>query len=801
MAKQKNFDILAKINELSIEEVEILKLEPGTRLGPENRFEIVDLIGNGSISSVYLAKDYKHETLVALKLILPHIFTDEKKLDIFVERIQTLQKFHHPNIIEFFECWQQERLYFYTTEYIEGPTLQEWISSFQEQNKSIPISDIIHIAYQICSGIATLHNICGHYLLHPNNIILTHNLNNDTSWFVKISDCAIYSLKNPSFWQKAAEIMKMDVYRAPELRTNSEQASLFKEMDLYSIGVFLHLMLYQKFPGTRITPRSDAPAQLQILMEQFLDKKLQKRSQLKKILPILESMNQHSLGQTAINQGRKITKLESFQSDNSLIKKDANETSSNIPTTSEKNTTLENSLISENTLISENSSISESTQIEKLSFSSNIPSTILLSNADTEGESTTKIVRYECPAEYKNKLLECKKLLKEKQYRQAIPILEELLKIQDSQITRNLLKNSRIKIEEANKLKTQAQECNNPRKSIKLLQQSLDIYPYDPEVQHFYEFLSNLTEKLDNLEEKSKKVLEEGDQLVEQGNFFQAIELWQTMLGLTDHEEEFRERIMQVVDIIIEQSQNFLDQDDPYQARILMEKVARYSNDDYINVLIQNIEKKIVEFQNRFLAAYKEGEKLFDSKRFLAAISVWEAALPFRPDQKESLEHHIYQAKEMQELMQQQEQEYLELLNKIRLFEKEEKYSEALEAYRQIEQNKETWLCPVSNVIPEIERLTKLEITMGYMDQIQLFLNQAQNYLNKNKWQDAEKILERPLITNSKLPPSLEKKVEMLHNILEKKKNVSKRKILILKIIGSIILIASILAGIWYWLS
>jgi hypothetical protein len=81
MLKRKDFRILAKINNIPIEEAELIYLETGNRLGPNSRYEVMNLIGTGTIGAVYLVKDYeKEEKLFALKIILPQILENNEKI-------------------------------------------------------------------------------------------------------------------------------------------------------------------------------------------------------------------------------------------------------------------------------------------------------------------------------------------------------------------------------------------------------------------------------------------------------------------------------------------------------------------------------------------------------------------------------------------------------------------------------------------------------------------------------------------------------------------------------------------------
>ncbi len=901
MAKRKNFKVLAQINNISTEEAELLKIEPGTRLGPQNRYEIIDFLGCGSISAVYLAKDYQQfEQLVALKMLLPYVFDDEKKLDNFVDKINVLQEFHIPSLVEFLEFWQQNTLYFYTMEYVEGPSLGEWINTYRQQNQEISIFDICHILLQLCRGINSLHDVCGHFLLHPENILLQKK---EKEWQIKICDYAIYCLCRMPFWQKAAEILQMDAYQGPEFKTSTDQ--WLKESDIFSIGMILHQMLYQKFPGARVTPRLDVPPTFLSLLEQMLDKNLQKRIPLPKIIAILENLQPNLLQPVQTSQKpTSATELIRRQSrglseTSKLSQSDFSKPTQPIGSATETRISTEQlrsaskstqpigsatetriSRAQFHSTIAEPIGSATETRISRAQFHSattqpigsatetrisaaqvqakaaqhlsspqdqvaaissditlskpqastnqmqekpktalhaqvsrNTLSAQLKTSTDADmGEETLKIVassdsektaiissasQEDVPAEkfspaYGKRLQECYNKMQDKQYMQAIPILEDLLTREETSVAKRLLQECRDQMLEARKLKNQAQQCNDPHEAIQLLERSIAIYPYDPEVQHFYEFLRGVANKLAGLEEKSQAFLAKGDAFAEKGDYEKAILTWQSMLGITDHEQEFRDRIMQAVDILAEQARNALDQGNPILAQRLIQKVLPYSSDTFIQDLAQQIEKEIQRQQNRINIVLEEGERYFREKRYLSAVSVWENALSTvaGPDQ-ETLKKRIQAAKELQNAQVQSEQEYLQIVTKARAFEKQENYEGALEAFQQIQQKRDSWLCPVPDPRADIERLLKLKVALEYGNQVEALLAEVANALAKNKLSLAEQKLEYPILSRT-LTPSLAEKLEQQRQLLAKKKKTRRSLGWVIKIIGILAILGCI---------
>ncbi len=141
------------------------KLEQGQKVG---FYEIISNIGTGGMGEVYLANDSRLNRRIALK-ILPAEFTrDEMRLKRFRLEAQTASALNHPNIITIYEIGDFEETNYIATEFVEGETLREKISS----GNLHPI-EVLDIAVQIASGLSVAHraNVV-HRDIKPENIMI-----------------------------------------------------------------------------------------------------------------------------------------------------------------------------------------------------------------------------------------------------------------------------------------------------------------------------------------------------------------------------------------------------------------------------------------------------------------------------------------------------------------------------------------------------------------------------------------------------------------------------------------------------
>lgn len=91
------------------------------------RYKLLKYIGGGGMSSVYLAQDIILDQKVAVKIInIPHVDV-ERAVQRFQREVQNATTLSHPNIVKVLDVDEDERHYYLVMEYIEGPTLHEYI--------------------------------------------------------------------------------------------------------------------------------------------------------------------------------------------------------------------------------------------------------------------------------------------------------------------------------------------------------------------------------------------------------------------------------------------------------------------------------------------------------------------------------------------------------------------------------------------------------------------------------------------------------------------------------------------------
>ncbi|MDQ3253524.1 MAG: serine/threonine-protein kinase, partial [Acidobacteriota bacterium] len=137
----------------------------GQRIG---HYKILNLLGAGGMGEVYLAEDASLGRRVAVKLLPAHFTTDHERVRRFQREARAVSALNHPNILTIYEIGQSDSTHFIATEFIDGVTLREHMTSARLQ-----ITEALDVAIQVASALAAAHEEgIVHRDIKPENIML-----------------------------------------------------------------------------------------------------------------------------------------------------------------------------------------------------------------------------------------------------------------------------------------------------------------------------------------------------------------------------------------------------------------------------------------------------------------------------------------------------------------------------------------------------------------------------------------------------------------------------------------------------
>ncbi len=217
-----------------------------------NRYEIVEKIGNGGMSTVYKATDKVLKRYVAVKILRDEFTTDEEFVKRFEAEAQSAARLTHANIVSIYDVGVEGNLHYIVMELIQGKTLKEIII---EERGPLPWKWSVNVAVQIASALEIAHrNNIVHRDIKPHNIIITED------GIAKVTDFGIAkAVSNSTITAFGTTIGSVHYFSPEHARGGFTDA----KSDLYSLGVVMYEMVTGRVPFDADTPVSVALKHMQ----------------------------------------------------------------------------------------------------------------------------------------------------------------------------------------------------------------------------------------------------------------------------------------------------------------------------------------------------------------------------------------------------------------------------------------------------------------------------------------------------------------------------------------------------------
>ena len=206
------------------------------------RYELLELIGQGGMADVYLAKDIILNRTIAIKILRTSLAKDPIYVTRFQREASAAAALSHKNIVEIYDVGEDEDKYYIVMEYVPGTTLKELIL----KRGALHYVEAIDIMKQVVGGIAKAHQLgIIHRDLKPQNILVTD------SGVAKIADFGIASMQSLAQVTQTDVIMGSLHYLAPEI-ARGEKATV--QSDIYALGIAFYELLRGEVPFNGESP-------------------------------------------------------------------------------------------------------------------------------------------------------------------------------------------------------------------------------------------------------------------------------------------------------------------------------------------------------------------------------------------------------------------------------------------------------------------------------------------------------------------------------------------------------------------
>ena len=203
-----------------------------------DRYLLLELIGQGGMGRVYLARDTRLNRLVALKILAPERMNNSRAVERFKRKARVGAQLQHENLVRIYDFGQANGRFFLVMEYIEGKTIGALITA----QGPMPVPTAARLTWQIAHGLEHAHRKgLIHRDVNPYNVLVTHE------GIAKLADLglAIDLAEDDRVTREGATVGTFD-YVAPEQARHSHAADI--RSDIYSLGCTLYHMVAGQVP-------------------------------------------------------------------------------------------------------------------------------------------------------------------------------------------------------------------------------------------------------------------------------------------------------------------------------------------------------------------------------------------------------------------------------------------------------------------------------------------------------------------------------------------------------------------------
>jgi tRNA A-37 threonylcarbamoyl transferase component Bud32/flagellar biosynthesis/type III secretory pathway protein FliH len=235
--------------------LEIVDCEPGEAVAcghcgsavavPESRlasgavvgdFVLRKMLGHGGMGAVYLGHQISLDRPAAVKILQEEFAADEVYIQNFIREARAAAHLNHPGIVQAYAVGEDEGLYYFAMEYVEGSTLKQVLVHSGRMVPERALAIVTDVAEALDFGWRNQQLV--HRDVKPDNIMLT------ASSTVKLADLGLARWGADST-ENSGEVHGTPQYISPEQLLSQSADS---GADIYSLGATFYHMLSGDFP-------------------------------------------------------------------------------------------------------------------------------------------------------------------------------------------------------------------------------------------------------------------------------------------------------------------------------------------------------------------------------------------------------------------------------------------------------------------------------------------------------------------------------------------------------------------------
>jgi serine/threonine-protein kinase len=205
-----------------------------------DRYEILALLGRGSMGNVYKVRDRELDEVVALKCLKEQFADHEAAIDQFRREVKMARRVTHRNVARTFDIGSADRGPYLTMEFIEGDSLDRLL---REQGP-LGAPEFLGYVEPICRALEAAHEVgVVHRDLKPQNVMVTESGRLVVTDFGIARPVAVQDEQAEDFHSGT---IGTPGYMAPE--QVEQRPDVDHRADIYALGIIMYRMLTGELP-------------------------------------------------------------------------------------------------------------------------------------------------------------------------------------------------------------------------------------------------------------------------------------------------------------------------------------------------------------------------------------------------------------------------------------------------------------------------------------------------------------------------------------------------------------------------
>lgn len=216
------------------------------------RYQIVELVGQGGMGAVYKATDSRLRGRVcAVKEVLPDLVSasgmEDQAQEQFSREASVLASLDHPNLPKVSDYFDQDGRQYLVMDFVPGHDLRQVVDDARRRETFVPEENVLSWAAQLCDALSYLHTQDPpvlHRDIKPSNIKLTPR------GVVKLVDFGLVKLLQPDESRTVTVVQgRGTVAYTPLEQYGGDSGHTDVRSDVYSLGATLYHLLTGQPPA------------------------------------------------------------------------------------------------------------------------------------------------------------------------------------------------------------------------------------------------------------------------------------------------------------------------------------------------------------------------------------------------------------------------------------------------------------------------------------------------------------------------------------------------------------------------